>query len=120
MRARVIDRESGAVLGEIEADTAYALFQSLLDFGEQQAMPRYQVPARLRTERLDERAPAVSAVPAADPAAPVAPAADPAWLAPPLEALAELLAPQATAERRPRRTTRRTVASAEAEQLRLF
>jgi hypothetical protein len=51
MRARVIDRASGAVVGEVEADTTYGLWLALLDWGERQGVSRFQVPARYRTER---------------------------------------------------------------------
>jgi hypothetical protein len=51
VRARVIDRASGAVVGEVEADTTYGLWLALLDWGEGQGVSRFQVPARYRTER---------------------------------------------------------------------
>src|SRR5688500_1056692 len=54
VRARVIERASGAVVGEIEAETSYALWQALLTWGEQQGLPRFRVPERYRTERMPE------------------------------------------------------------------
>lgn len=55
VRARVIERATGAVAGEIEAENTYDLWLALLDWGERQGVPRFQVPARYRTEHRDDR-----------------------------------------------------------------
>lgn len=51
MRARVIDRQSGEAVDEIEADSVYGLFQALLDWAERRGVPRFQAPLLYRTDR---------------------------------------------------------------------
>jgi hypothetical protein len=54
VRARVVERGTGAVVGEIEAGTSYGLWLALLAWGEQKGVDRFQVPSRFRTERATD------------------------------------------------------------------
>jgi hypothetical protein len=68
VRARIIERISGAAVGEIEAETTYGLWMALLDWGEGQGVPRFTVPAHYRTERVGETADSSQPAPPAAPA----------------------------------------------------
>jgi hypothetical protein len=51
VRARVIERATGAAVGEIEAETSYGLWTALLDWAERRGTPRFRALAYYRTER---------------------------------------------------------------------
>jgi hypothetical protein len=136
VRALVIERATGAVVGAVEADSGYGLWLALLDWGERQGVPRFQVPARYRTERGVERPAAAPAPPGRDEAEPAAtgdpppsepaPPAQLALLPPPAGPPAAATGTPAGAypEARPRRAGRQRRPAAggrpAAEQLRLF
>ena len=52
MQARIIDRSTGEVVATVEAETTYGLWTALLDWGEARGVPRFQVPALYRSERV--------------------------------------------------------------------
>jgi hypothetical protein len=126
VRALVIERATGAVVGAVEADSGYGLWLALLDWGEQQGVPRFQVPARYLTERGAAPPGRGEAEPAAPPPAPPAPAAQLALLPAPADPPAAATGAPAGASpaARPRRAGRQrrpaTGGRPAAEQPRLF